>query len=169
MKTVRQRILAGLGATAFALTAVALGPSEALAASPYDRPNAMTCVFNTVIVDAPTNVPVTGPVLWQFEVQSFNVATNQWESNYWSPQHTNTADQVYITAGPWADPDGIPTYSASAAIPVGTGPIQIRVYNHFWRAEQGQWVYVDAGFFSTIDGTSTGASTCVLDAGPIVV
>lgn len=169
MTTLRQRALASLAALTLAFGTVALAPSESSAASPYGRPNAMTCVFNTVIVDAPTNVPVIGPVVWQFEVQIFNTTTNQWENKYRSPQHTNVADQVYVTAGPWADPDGIPTYSASAAIPVGTGPVQIRVYNHFWREEQGQWVYVDEGFFSTIDGTATGADTCVLDAGPIVV
>jgi hypothetical protein len=159
------RFLASLAAAAFALTSSTMSPSGAVAAPPYDRPNAMTCVAGAVIVDAPTSVPVIGPVLWQAEVQSYNPATNQWESSYWSPQFSNLADRVYVTAGPWYDADGNMHYSTAASIPAGTGPIYIRVYNHFW-ADQGGWVYVNGGWFSTVDGTATGTDTCVLDDRP---
>ncbi|WP_306923049.1 hypothetical protein [Arthrobacter globiformis] len=142
--------------------------SQALAVSPYGRPNAMTCVAHGVIIDAPTNVPISGEVLWQAEVQSYNTATSQWEAAFRSPYLKNVADSVFVTAGPWYDSDGNTQYSTVAAMN-GTGRLQIRVYNHFWRADQGQWVYVNDGWFSTLDGTATGQDTCVLDNGPIVV
>ncbi|TDK24164.1 hypothetical protein E2F48_15480 [Arthrobacter crusticola] len=130
----------------------------------------MTCVAGSVIIDAPTSVPVVGAVLWQAEIQTYNTATSQWEIRFRSPYYTNTADRVYVTAGPWTDANGDNThYSIVAGISPGEGPVTIRVYNHFWRAEQGQWVYVDAGWFSTLDGTATGGHTCVLDNRGIVV
>lgn len=162
------KVIAFFAAVAFALMMSTVAPSQALAASPYDRPNAMTCIAHGVIIDAPTNVPVSGEVLWQAEVQAYNPATNQWESVYSGPYLKNLADSVFVTAGPWYDIDGNTHYSTVATLS-GTGRLQIRVYNHFWRADQGQWVYVNNGWFSTLDGTATGPETCVLDNSPIVV
>lgn len=163
------KFIAFLAAAAFALTVAAVAPAGAHAASPYDRPNAIHCVAHGVFINAPTNVPVTGEVLWQAEVQTYNTSTNQWERKFLAPHMKNFADPVQITAGPWADADGNPNYSTLVAITAGTGRVEIRVYNHFWRADQGQWVYVNDGWFSTIDGTATAPQTCILDNGPIVV
>lgn len=169
MSTFIGKFIAFVAAVIFALTMSTLAPSQALAASPYDRPNAMTCIAGSVIIDGPTNVPVTGPVLWQAEVQSYNTATNQWETSYRSPYFSNLADSVFVTAGPWSDSDGNMHYSTASSIFGGAGRLEIRVYNHFWRADQGQWLYVDNGWFSTLDGTATAPQTCLLDNGPIVV
>ena len=163
------KVTALVATVTFALALSAVAPSQAMAASPYDRPNAMHCVAHGVYINAPTNVPTSGDVMWQAEVQIYNTATGRWETNFTTAQFTNRADSVFVTAGPWSGGSGDEQYSTLVAITAGTGQVQIRIYNHFWRAEQGQWVYINNGWFSTIDGTATGAQTCILDNGPIVV
>jgi hypothetical protein len=168
MTTILRSVVANFAAVAFAVTMLTLTPSSVLAAPPYDRPNAMTCVAGAIIVDAPTSVPVIGPVVWQAEMQGYNTATKQWEVIFRSAFYYNTADRVYVTAGPWVTADGNPHYSTIATLPPGAGPVEVRVYNHFWQSGQDPWVYVNAGWFSTDDGTATGRQTCVIDDRPIV-
>jgi hypothetical protein len=136
---------------------------------PYGRPNAMTCVANSVIVWAPTSVPVVGPVTWQMEMLTYDATNDTWnEKAYLSPEYTNVADRVQVTAGPWSDPQGNAVWETSAVIGPGAGRVLIQVYNHFYAGTGANKSYV-GGWFSTVDGTATGDRQCVLDDGPIVV
>ena len=162
----RLRVLAALAGLAVAIGLTVL-PRTAQAAEGegwYGRPNTMTCIYTTVSIDAPTNVPLTGPVTWVADVHVKNPTTGAWESRY-TASFTNRADRVGITAGPWADQDGNATYVTSAAMPTDViGPVEVAVYNHFYSHDTGQWVQ---GFWA--DSTLTGGKACTLSGGPINV
>jgi hypothetical protein len=124
----------------------------------------MACSPSVVMIDGPTNVPLTGDVTWEATVYSWNPGTNQWEPN-WSTTLTNRADRVGITAGPWYDVYGSPTYVVSAGIPANTnGSVTVMVYNRFYSWDTRQWV---DGFYSL--NTLDGGTSCTLTGGGIVV
>jgi hypothetical protein len=140
-----------------------LPATPASADSWYGRPNTMTCVYNTVMIDGPTNVPLTGDVTWEATAYARDPATGVW--NPWQSSLANRADRVGITPGAWYDQYGEPVFVVSAAIPAGTNAsVAVAVYNRFYSWDTGLWV---DGFWSinNIDG----GMFCSLTGGGIVV
>jgi len=161
------RILRRAAALVAAIGALVVGGgAPAQAASWYGRPNTMTCVYTTVAIDAPTNVPVAGPVLWRAEVQTWDPNAQAWVTAI-SFDLTNQATPEGITPGPWTDTvSGDPfVYVVSAGMDPGDPTAhEIRVANHFFDYTAGQWV---EGFWS--QNTLTGGETCTINGGGIVV
>jgi hypothetical protein len=164
MNRTHKRIVKLCAAVATTVTLTLLATPTASADSWYGRPNTMTCVYTTTMIDGPTNVPLTGDVTWEATVHVWDKALNNWRPD-WSTRLTNRADSAGITAGPWYDADQIPTYVVSAAIPVNSSePVTVAVYNRFYSWETGQWV---DGFWSL--SNLNGGTSCVLTGGGIVV
>ncbi|NEM06945.1 hypothetical protein [Geodermatophilus normandii] len=167
----RRRLRVPLAAARTAVAGVAtLGflavAGSAQADSWYGRPNTMTCVYTTVAIDAPTNVPVSGPVLWRADVQSFDPVAGTWATAI-SFDHTNQATAEGITPGPWTDTaSGDPyVYVVSAGMDPGDPTAhEIRVVDSFFDYTAGQWV---EGFLS--QNTLTGGETCTITGGGISV
>ena len=140
--------------------------APAQADSWYGRPNTMTCVYTTVTINAPTNVPVAGPVLWRAEVQAWDGAAQTWVTAI-TFDHTNQATPEGITPGPWTDTvSGDPyVYVVSAGVAPGDPRVlEVRVANHFFDYTTNQWV---AGFLS--QDTSTGGESCTITGAGISV
>lgn len=151
------------GAAAIGILGMA---TPASADSWYGRPNTMTCVYTTVAIDAPTNVPVAGPVLWRAEVQLWDPNAQGWATQIFFDL-TNQATNEGITAGPWTDTvSGDPfVYVVSAGMdPADPTAHEVRVVNNFYDYTAGQWV---EGFLS--QHTLTGAETCTINGGGISV
>jgi hypothetical protein len=158
----RTILITVLAFAAVLTTVLPARPAEA--ASWYDRPNTINCIYTTVITDAPTNVPLSGPVRWNADVKVFNPATGAWETRY-SAGFTNLATAQGITAGPWTDASGDQIYSFSAAMSVDiTTPVQVAVYNSFVSLDTGQWV---DGFWSD-NVMNTTTQSCTLQGGGYV-
>ena len=149
--------------TAVCAVTAALTVGMAGTAAADGEPNTMTCVYTGAWIDAPTNVPVAGHVVWVADAHLWDPAAGRWQS-FVRQELTNVATQQGITPGPWADADGTPTWVINVGIPVGSGPVELAVYNRFYSTDTGQWV---EGFWTT--STLTGGQSCVLDGGPIVV
>ncbi|WP_369134355.1 hypothetical protein [Modestobacter sp. I12A-02662] len=165
----RSRFARWLARTALAVvvaTAVLGLAAPAQADSWYGRPNTMTCIFTTVVIDAPTNVPVAGPVLWRAEVQVWDAGTQTWRTALYFDL-TNQATNEGITPGPWTDTvsGDSSVYSVSAGMdPNDPTSHEVRVLNSFFDYTAGRWV---EGFLS--QSNLTGGTTCTITGGPIVV
>ena len=161
VRTVARTAVAGVAAVAVLGMA---GPAQA--ESWYGRPNTMTCVYTTVAIDAPTNVPVAGPVLWRAEVQSWDPNAQIWGTET-SSDYTNQATNEGITPGTRTDTaTGDPFVYVVAVVMNPGDPTahEIRVVNHFYDYTAGQWV---EGFLS--QNTLTGGETCTITGGGISV
>ncbi len=164
MNRTRILIVRSCAALAAGLALALLPPTAAMADSWYGRPNTMTCVYTTVMIDGPTNVPLTGDVTWETTVHVWNPALSRWDPS-WSASLTNRADRVGITAGPWYDHYESPTYVVAAGISVNSnGPVTIAVYNRFYSWDTRQWI---DGFWSL--SNLDGGTFCALTGGGIVV
>jgi hypothetical protein len=140
--------------------------APAQAESWYGRPNTMNCIYTTVVIDAPTNVPVAGPVLWRAEVQVWDPAAQTWGTALFFDL-TNHATNEGITPGPWTDTvTGDPyVYSVSAGMAPGDPTTyEVRVLNTFFDYNAGRWV---EGFLS--QNVLTGGTSCTITGGGIVV
>ncbi|WP_167139581.1 hypothetical protein [Diaminobutyricimonas sp. TR449] len=142
-------------------------PTQEQSVITYQQPNRLLCAFDTVIINAPINVPLSGHILWATSIETLSPRTQLWETVWRSPYHSNIADSTYFTPAPWADPDGNHLTTVSTAVSVGFEPITVRVLNRFWGwdSQLEQWFEVTA-FYSTVDGHPDSASTCFVERRP---